>query len=393
MASLDYAPRTEILDLNEISGNFNTRRQRHIFSAEPAPWMFRALRPDELYTILSEGAMKSACEMMSEKDRGKCKGLTASQHVNSGSKASMKSDWISLTRSPQVAALWACRSNTGPLATKRDDTVDLSQTIVSGTSSGIFAAILTTGIPITEITRELVPGDTAFNSAMKSQEVLVKTSIPATITETDGEGKQRVKDRIVFYQSIEVGSEQYDAYEGLKYAGFKTTKDENERQNLKRVIIHNISASRFIYTYDHAVDRYNKMFKPWGITCKHIRALKTSLTSNALVKNPQYRTPLIQQSEPVIRPARAAEEVSMDRKINKRPSSDEMSEEPDEVEGQTVQKIKKHPKFATMSTEEQDAFLKFGMPPPNGGRRTRKYRMKRRTLKSHKRKRIKNQSM
>jgi len=220
-------------------------------------WLFRALRPDEIYTALKKNFILSACEMLPQTLQEECKSKSVSQHVTSGTKARVKSDYISLTHSPIVAALWSCRQS-----------AELSENLMSGVSSGIFAAIKSDSLDLIPVTDDLVRGITGMNAAKKSQEILVKTAIPTRL--------------VRFYQSIEVSPFQYSAYEGFKYSGYKTKQDERD-VNPTFTIIQSINNSNVIYTDKQNIARYETMMlQPF--TFQDINEVMRSLTRNAVIK-------------------------------------------------------------------------------------------------------------
>jgi hypothetical protein len=259
----------DITNFSKISDKEKNDRFKEIDQTDEVDfnqtWLFRALRPDELYTALKQKRIVSACEMLPQespeeiKRKEECKRKTVSQHVTSGTKADVKSDYISLTRSPKVAALWSCRRG-----------AELSENLMSGVSSGIFAAIDSDSLELIPVTDDLVRGISGMNAANKSQEILVKKEIPMRL--------------LRFYQSIEVSPGQYAAYEGFKYWGYKTTKDE-KAGNPTFSIIQSINKSKVIYTDKQNITRYETMIQPmYPFTFQDINEVMKSLTKNAVMK-------------------------------------------------------------------------------------------------------------
>ena len=130
-------------------------------------WMFRALRPEELYTATTTGYLKSACETSPSEG---CKDISIESHVLHGSRTDLRSDWISLTRIPDIAAVWAGRPD-GVKLSERFNPDDRE-------SSGIFAAINTTGLEDIKNPLDYLRSATGEGYAKGSGEMLVKTSIP-----------------------------------------------------------------------------------------------------------------------------------------------------------------------------------------------------------------------
>ena len=66
--------------------------------------VYRAIRPDELDCVLEEKVIKSRCYPCPGKP---CCNISISSHINSGTKAKMKSRFISGTTSEEIAAIWS----------------------------------------------------------------------------------------------------------------------------------------------------------------------------------------------------------------------------------------------------------------------------------------------
>ena len=137
--------------------------------------VYRALRPDELSTLVENNQLRPPCRCVPGPDEAAvanhCCDISAGAHINSGSRAVVKSRWISTTRVPGIAALWA---STRP-------SIDGSVVRLDGNhSSGLFVSISTEGLelndPLTFPDGEI--GVTALNAAKASREILIKDQLP-----------------------------------------------------------------------------------------------------------------------------------------------------------------------------------------------------------------------
>jgi len=77
-------------------------------------YVFRALRKDEIpenpQDLLNFG-LRARCSPCPDGPNNCCE-LSQSAHVGAGSRAKVKSRWISATMDPNIAALWSCRKPT-----------------------------------------------------------------------------------------------------------------------------------------------------------------------------------------------------------------------------------------------------------------------------------------
>jgi len=141
-------------------------------STERPSLLYRALRPNEIFTLLKTGKLLPPCTPCP--NAGPCCNITVSAHINSGSKALLKSRYISTTKSPAIAALWASAKKNGDGSLLR-----LPNTIAS---SGVFVEIDTNYPNHLELMNPQNPdyslGKTAINSAKASQEILIEDEIP-----------------------------------------------------------------------------------------------------------------------------------------------------------------------------------------------------------------------
>jgi hypothetical protein len=157
--------------------------------------VYRALRPDEIFTLVSTGALTAPCNVC---PKDICCGITANAHVNSGSRANLKSRWISTTKSLNIAALWASRKQE-------------AQFIIGhapGRTSGIVAVINLNRLEYLDPTTNPDIGVTAKNAALASQEILIKDKVPWSNV-------------IGLYQAIQVAKPEYVSHTGLKTYGIK----------------------------------------------------------------------------------------------------------------------------------------------------------------------------
>lgn len=118
-------------------------------SGDPAV-LYRALRPEE-------DPWKNGLQPPEGNDPT----ISARAHVQAGSKAERKSDWVSATRSLKTAAVWAASSGTGRVAKLRatETRIDLTDAAQA---------------------KEVFPkGGMGLNAAKGSQEVLIKGGVPA----------------------------------------------------------------------------------------------------------------------------------------------------------------------------------------------------------------------
>ena len=131
--------------------------------------LYRALRADELGTYISTGMLLPPCNPCPGQY---CCDISPSQHVTSGSRAKLKSSWISTTTEPAIAALWSsARKN------KEGSVVRLTGKF----SSGLFAVINPAIPPALEIYNPVTDpniGITGRNAAAASREILIKNRIP-----------------------------------------------------------------------------------------------------------------------------------------------------------------------------------------------------------------------
>ncbi len=164
-----------------------------------ASLLFRALRPDELFTLFEKNALLPPCNPCPGQP---CCDITPSQHVTSGSKALVKSSWISTTKSPGVAALWAS-------ATIKDDGNVVR--LKGDSSSGVFAVINSDGLDTYDPTEDLTIGVTGRNAAKKSEEILIKDMIP-------------LSNIIGLCQATQVKKPEYLSWPGGKISGARTGK-------------------------------------------------------------------------------------------------------------------------------------------------------------------------
>ena len=157
--------------------------------------VYRALRPDEIFTLVSTGTLTAPCNVC---PKDICCGISANAHVNSGTRANMKSRWISTTKSLNIAALWASRKQE-------------AQFIIGhapGRSSGIVAVISLNRLEYLDPTTSPHIGVTAKNAALASQEILIRDKVPWS-------------NIIGLYQAVQVAKPEYDSYTGLKTYGRK----------------------------------------------------------------------------------------------------------------------------------------------------------------------------
>ena len=164
--------------------------------------LFRALRPDELITLFEKNALLPPCNPCPGKP---CCEITATAHVNSGSRAKIKSSWISTTRNPGIAALWSSTTKT-----KEGYVVRLE----GRHSSGVFAVINHTGLNTYDPVKDESIGVTARNAAQKSEEILIKDIIPATNV-------------IGLCQATQVKKSEYEEWKGGKISGKRTSKSSH----------------------------------------------------------------------------------------------------------------------------------------------------------------------
>jgi len=179
--------------------------------ADPSPpnIVYRALRPDELFTLVSTGFLSAPC---SRCPYDVCCNISASAHVNSGSRANMKSRWISTTRSLNIASLWAARKGNAMFTAEH----------APGKASGIVAVIgLTSSLEYSDPTKIEEIGVTAKNATIASQEILIKDRIP-------------YKNIIGLYQVEQVNKPEYEEFIGQKVYGKK-----KKNASSVYVIIHN----------------------------------------------------------------------------------------------------------------------------------------------------------
>lgn len=177
----------ELIEPEPIAGSIE-EEPKHIY---------RALRTEEAFTLVNRGALLPPCTPCPE--AGACCDITPNAHINSGSKAKVKSRWISTTQSVECAALWSSNrpSGSGEVTRLPSD--------MKATSSGIFAKIKTDGLVLIDPI-ELELGATAENNAMASSEILIKDKIP-------GENISQL------FMSKQVNKSEWDAHKGLKVSG------------------------------------------------------------------------------------------------------------------------------------------------------------------------------
>ena len=166
--------------------------------------LYRALRTDELENLLKTGKILSPCNPCPNGPNNCCS-ITASQHVTSGSKAKIKSNWISTTKSVAVAALWSSAKQS-----TRGNIVRLN----GKSSSGVFAVINPLGLELYNPITDSNIGITGRNAAQASQELLVKDDIPW-------------HNIIGFCQSEQVPVSVYNEWPGGKVQG-KRTKESSK---------------------------------------------------------------------------------------------------------------------------------------------------------------------
>jgi hypothetical protein len=160
--------------------------------------VYRALRPDEMFTLMSTGYLSAPCNVCAG-NQNPCCTITPAAHVNSGSRAVLKSRWISTTKDLNIAALWACRKGNITITTEA----------APGRASGIIAVIHPDGLNYIDPTELPTIGITAKNAAIASKEILLGDKIPW--------------DNIIgLYQAIQVNKDEYDRYNGMKVYGNKT---------------------------------------------------------------------------------------------------------------------------------------------------------------------------
>tara|TARA_B100001758_G_C18396328_1_gene606184 strand:+ start:961 stop:1869 length:909 start_codon:yes stop_codon:yes gene_type:complete len=162
--------------------------------------LYRSLRPEEVFTLVNSGALLPPCTPCPE--AGECCDITPGAHINSGSKANMKSSWISTTKSVVCAALWSSNrpSKDGEITRLPSDKL--------AKSSGIFAEIITKDLEMID-PAVLDLGVTAKNSAMASSETLIKNKIP-------------MENISQLFMSQQVNKSEWEAYEGHKVSGKRT---------------------------------------------------------------------------------------------------------------------------------------------------------------------------
>jgi hypothetical protein len=160
--------------------------------------VYRAVRPDELGTLIASGALLPPCTNCPGNE---CCNISAAAHVTSGSRAILKSRWISTTKSLSIAALWSARKGNAFFSTN----------IESGRSSGIIAAIHLHGLDSVDPTKLPDIGVTGKNAAMASREILIKDKIPYS-------------NIVGMYQAKSVTKAEYDDFKGMKTYGKKTKK-------------------------------------------------------------------------------------------------------------------------------------------------------------------------
>lgn len=133
--------------------------------------LYRALRPDELKLLYTKNKLEAPCNTCLTPTPTECCNITASAHVSAGSKARVKSSWISTTYNPNIAALWA--------STKKMQNDSIIRT-TGNSSSGLIAVIDPSGLIWSNPAEDPEIGITGKNAAKKSCEILIKDKIPGS---------------------------------------------------------------------------------------------------------------------------------------------------------------------------------------------------------------------
>lgn len=179
--------------------------------------LYRSIRPNEISYIRNGSGILPPCHPCFQEDTKCCK-ISANAHVNSGTRAKLKSRYVSFTKNPSIAALWSSTAD-GKCGTN---------------TSGMFVEVC---VPITlfgnknkviDVTKrtDLGLGATALNRAKASEEVLIKDGI--TISDVL---------YINMWNSKHILKRDYDNHPDLKikngiivqtkFWGKKTRKDSN----------------------------------------------------------------------------------------------------------------------------------------------------------------------
>ena len=203
------------------------------------PWrnfLYRALRRDELASLFYNNALLPPCSYCPVNEVQPCCGITPTAHVNSGSRAKLKSRYISTTRDESIAALWSSVRETS----------DGNVIRLLGTgSSGLFAAINPTGLQTFDPVEDPSIGITAKNAAIASQEILIPDIIP-------------LQNIVALFESIQVTKDIYDSWP----SSFKTEGKRTKKSAKLFVVVRPINLD----FNPEVFESYLLSHKPYGVS-------------------------------------------------------------------------------------------------------------------------------